>query len=65
MVGGNHKNKSNRNQGYLASSESNSPTISTSGYIIIPEKQDMDLKSLLIMMMKDIKRDINKSLEEI
>jgi hypothetical protein len=44
MAGGKHKNRSNRNQGYLASSEPNSPTIASLGYTITPEKQDMDLK---------------------
>ena len=53
MAGGKHKNRSNRNQGYLASSEPNSPTITIPGYTITPEKQDMDLKSLLMMMMED------------
>ena len=65
MVGGKHKNISNRNQGYLASSEPNSPTIASPGYTITPEKQDMDLKSLLMMMMEDYKKDINVSLKEI
>ena len=65
MVGGKYKNKSNRNQGYLASSESNSLTIASPGYTITPEKQDMDLKSLLMMMMEDSKKDINNSLKEI
>jgi hypothetical protein len=35
------------------------------GYIVTPEKQDMDPKSLLMMMMEDYKEDINNSLEEI
>ena len=65
MAGGKHKNRSNRNQGYLASSEPNSPTIVSPGYTITPEKQDMDLKSLLMMMMEDYKKDINNSLKEI
>ena len=57
MAGGKHKN---RNQGYLASSESNSPTIAIPGYTITSEKQDMDLKSLLMMMMmmEDFKKEI-------
>jgi hypothetical protein len=38
MAGGKHKNISNRNQGYLASSEPNSPTIASPGYPNIPEK---------------------------
>jgi hypothetical protein len=44
MAGGKHKNISNRNQGYLASSEPNSPTIVSPGYTITPEKQDIDGK---------------------
>jgi hypothetical protein len=52
MAGNKHKNRSNRSQGYLASSEPNSPTIARPGYTITPEKQDMDLKSLLMMMME-------------
>jgi chromosome segregation ATPase len=65
MAGGKHKNRSNRNQGYLISSEPNSPTIASPEYIITPEKQDMDLKSLLMIMMEDYKKDINNSLKEI
>jgi hypothetical protein len=65
MVGAKHKNRSNRNQGYLASSETNSPTIASPGYTTTPEKQDMDLKSLLMMMMENFKKEINKSLKEI
>ena len=65
MVGGKCKNRSNRNQGYWASSEPNSPTIASPGFTITPEKQDMDLKSLLMMMMENYKKDINNSLKEI
>ena len=65
MVGGKHKNISNRNQGYLASSEPNSPTIASPGYTITLEKQDSDLKSLLMMVIEDFKKDINNSLKEI
>jgi hypothetical protein len=65
MVGGKHKNISKRNQGYLASSEPNSPTIASPGYTNIPEKQDPDLKSLLMMLIEDFKKGINNSLEEI
>ena len=39
-------------------SQPNSPTIASDGYTITPEKQDMDLKSLLMMMMEDYKKDI-------
>jgi hypothetical protein len=49
----------------LASSEPNSPTIATPGYTITPKTRDMDLKSLLMMMMEDFKKEINKPLKEI
>jgi hypothetical protein len=49
----------------LASSEPNSPIILNPGYMIPPEKQDMDIKSLLMMMMEDFKKEINNSLKEI
>jgi hypothetical protein len=65
MVRGKHKNISNRNQGYLASSEPSSPTIASPGYPNTPEKQDSDLKSLLMMMIEDFKKDINNFLTEI
>jgi hypothetical protein len=65
MMGGKHKNISNRNQGYLASSEPNSPTITSPGYTITPEKQDLDLKSLLMIMIEDFKKDINNFLKEL
>ena len=64
MAGGKHKNISNRNQGYLASSAPNSPTIASPGYTITLEKQDSDLKSLFMVMIEDIKKDINNSLKE-
>ena len=54
-------NRSNRNQGYLASSETNSPTIANPGYTIISEKQDMDLMSFLMMMIEDIKKEIQEN----
>ena len=59
-MGGKHKNRSNRNKGYLASSEPNSLTIASPGYTITQKKQDSDLKSLLMMMMEDFKNNINK-----
>jgi hypothetical protein len=43
MARGKYMNISNRNQGYLASSEASSTTASP-GYPIMPEKQDLDLK---------------------
>ena len=58
MAGDKCNKRSNRKQGYLALSQPNSPTIASPGYTITPEKQDMDLKSLLMMMMEDYKKDI-------
>jgi hypothetical protein len=64
-VRGKGKNLSNRNQGYLASSEPSSHTTASPGYPNTPEKQDSDLKSYLKMMMiEDIKKDINNSLKK-
>jgi hypothetical protein len=49
----------------LASSEPKFPTIASPGYTITLEKQDSDLKSLLMMMIEDVKKNINNSLKEI
>ena len=49
----------------MASSEPNSPTIASPEYTITPEKQDMNLKSLLMMMMEDYRKEINNFLKEI
>jgi hypothetical protein len=64
MAGGKHKNISNRNQGFLASSEPNSPTIASPGYPSTLEKQDSDLK-ITSYKIEDIKKGINNSLKEI
>jgi hypothetical protein len=61
MAGGKHKNRRNRNQYYLASSEPNSPTIASPGYTITPEKDDIGRKSLLMMIMEDFKKEIQKT----
>jgi len=65
MARGKHRNLSNRNQGYLASSEPNSPTKANMGYANTPEKQDLDLKSHLMMLIEDIMKVLNNSLKEI
>jgi hypothetical protein len=44
MVKGKGKDISNKNQGYMASSEPSCPTTANPGYPNIPEKQDSDLK---------------------
>jgi septal ring factor EnvC (AmiA/AmiB activator) len=61
MAGGKHKNRNNRTQGYMASSEPNSPTIASPGYTITPEKQEMDLKSFLMILMDDFKKEIQEN----
>ena len=59
------KNISNRNQGYLSSSESSSPKTASPRHPNTPEKQDSDLKSHLMMVIENFKKDINNSLKEI
>jgi hypothetical protein len=49
----------------LETSEPSSPNTANPGYTITPEKQYSDLKSLLMMMIEDFKKDINNSLKEI
>jgi hypothetical protein len=64
MAKGKHKNLTNRNQDYMASSEPSTPTTATPGYSNTWEKQDSDLKSDLMMLVEDYK-NINNSLKEI
>ena len=60
-----HNNLTNRNQDYLAPSEPSPPTTVCPAFPNTPEKQDVDLKSYLIMLIEDLKKDINNSLKEI
>jgi len=64
MARGKHRIPSNRNQDYTASSEPNSPTKANTEYPNTPEKQDLDFKSHLIMMMGDFNKDMKNSLRE-
>ena len=59
------ENLNNRNQGYSASSEPSSATTASPTYPNTSKKQDSDLKSHLIMMIEDLKKDANNSLKEI
>ena len=63
MAKGEPKNKSNRNQDYLASSEPSSSTTANPGYPNTPEKQDSDLKSNLMMTIEEFK-NINNALKK-
>jgi hypothetical protein len=56
------KNKRNRNQSYLTSSEPSSPTTASAGYPNTPEEQDSNLKSNLMMMIEDFKKDTSNFL---
>jgi hypothetical protein len=59
MVRDKHNSLSNRNQDYLASSEPSSPDIGSPGYPRTLKKQEKDLKSFLMVMIEDFKKDIN------
>ena len=65
MAKGKHKNLTNRNQDHSPSSESSTPTSPSPGHPNTPEKLDLDLKAYLMMMIEDIKKDLNNSLIEI
>jgi hypothetical protein len=64
MVKGKLKNLHNRNQGNMALSEPSSSTIASPGYSNTPVKQGSDLKSHLMMMIQDFKKDINTHLKK-
>jgi len=64
MARGKHRNPSNKNQDYMASSEPNSPTKANIEYPNTPEKQYLDLKSHLTMVMEYFKKDIKSPLRE-
>ena len=65
MAKGKSKNLTNRNQDNWASSEPSIPTRASPGYRNTPEKQDLDLKSYLMMVVEDFKNGIGNSLKEI
>jgi hypothetical protein len=55
MMKGKYKNFTNRNQDHSAPSEPSTPTVASPGYPNTPEKQDLDLKSYLMMLVEDFK----------
>jgi hypothetical protein len=65
MAKGKCKNLTNRNQDHSPSSEASSPTSPSPGHPNTPEKLDPDLKAYLMMMLEDVEKDFNNSLEEI
>jgi hypothetical protein len=65
MAKGKLTNLTNIKQDYLASSETNAPTTARPGYANPPKKQDWDLKSYLMMLVENFKKDINNPFKEI
>ena len=65
MAKGKRRNVTNRNQGNMGASESNSPLTASPEYPNTPEKQDLDLKALVMMLLQEHMKDINKSIREI
>jgi hypothetical protein len=61
MAKGKGKNLTNRNQDHSVSSEPNTPKRASPGYCNKSEKQDLDLKSYLMMLVQDFKKGINNS----
>ena len=49
----------------MAPSDASSPTTANPVCSITSEKQELDLKSYLMMLMEDFKKDINNSLKEV
>jgi hypothetical protein len=65
MAKSKHKNLTNRNQDHSASSERSTPTTVSPGYSNTPKNQDPDIKSYLMMLVEDFKKDTSNSLKEI
>ena len=65
MAKGKHKNLTNRNQCYVASLETSSPSTARPVYSNTPERQDSDLKSQHMKMIGYFKKDISKFFKEI
>jgi hypothetical protein len=59
------KKLTNRNQDHPALSEPSSLTTVSPGYSNTLEKQDSNLNPYMMMLVEDIKKDINNSLKEI
>jgi hypothetical protein len=64
MVKGKHKNLTKGNQEHWASSEPSMSTTTSPEYPNTPKKQDVNLKSYLMMVVEDFKKGINNSLKD-
>jgi exonuclease V gamma subunit len=65
MVKGKCKKLTSTMRDHWPSSDVNTPTTGSSGYINTPKNQDSDVKSYLMMLVEDFKKGINNSLKEI
>jgi hypothetical protein len=65
MVKGKLNNLTNRKQDPTASSEPSTPTTMSTGHPNTPKKQDLDLKSYLMMQVDDVNKGNTNSLKEI
>jgi chromosome segregation ATPase len=65
MAKGKYKNFTNRNQDHSSSSKPSTPTSAILRYPNTPENLELDVKSYLMMMVEDIKKDFKKPPQEI
>jgi gas vesicle protein len=65
MLKGKCKKLTNRKQDHSAILEPSTPTTARPEYPNTLEKQDSDLKSYLMMLVEDFKKDINNSFKQI
>jgi gas vesicle protein len=65
MAKGKRKNLTNRNKDHSPSTGPSTPTSTSPEHPNTPEKLDLDLKEYLMMIVEDIKKDLNNSLKEI
>jgi hypothetical protein len=64
MEKGKHKKLTNINQDHTPSSEPSTPTSASPGNPSTPEKQDSDLKSYPMILIKDFKKGIKTHLKK-
>ena len=65
MAKGKCKHLTNGNQDHSPSSEPSTPTSASPAYPNTPEKQELDTKSYLMILIEDFSKGINNSLKEI
>jgi hypothetical protein len=64
MAKSKHKTPTKRNQEHSPSSERSTPTAPSPGHHNTTGNLDPDLKTVLMMMVKDLKKDFHNSLKE-